>query len=108
MTDWRGAPLLGIEDGRWQRGRLQDLAPGRTAGAGAVLLSEEGVSITPSGVEPGPPAELPSARSVLQSLDTFLRTRTGRAGFEPGRLVESADPADVPDFVGGTITSPAP
>lgn len=107
LVDWKGAPLRGIAEGRWQRGRPEEMDRGVSTAPGVTLLSEEGVTITPAGVEPGPPEDLPAAKSVLQSLESFLRQRTGRPEFAPGRAIESADPADVPESVGGSLTPPA-
>ena len=108
LVDWRGAPLRGIAEGRWLRGRPEEMDPSSISAApGVTLLSQEGVIVTPAGVEPGPPENLPEAKTVLQSLETFLRQRTGRPEFSPGRKIESADPADVPVRVGGSLIPPA-
>lgn len=104
LVDWRGAPVLGIAGGRFARGLPQDLDPAGDPGAGARLLSEEGVEVRP--LPPGldqSPDEIPSAAQVLSGLQAFVRSRSGRATFAPGRRIESADPLDVPERTGGAL-----
>lgn len=101
LVDWRGAPVLGIAGGRFERGRPQDLEP---AEPNALLLSEEGVEVRPlpSDAEAAPDA-IPSAVQVLGDLRAYVRARSGRATFAPGLRIESADPLDVPERAGGAL-----
>lgn len=110
LVDWRGAPILGISGGRFERGRPQDLDPGADGpGAGAVVLSEEGVEVRPVRIDaPKRPDEIPSADRVLQELASFVRARRGQPSFVPGRRIVSADPLDVPERVGGVFTGSTP
>lgn len=102
VVDWRGAPVLGIAGGRLERGRPQDLDP--AGDPGAVLLSEEGVEVRPlPQAADKAPDEIPSAARVLGDLQAFVRARSGRATFAPGRRIESADPLDVPERTGGAL-----
>jgi hypothetical protein len=106
LVDWKGAPLRGVSGGRWLRGRPEAMDPSLSAAPGVVWLSEEGVTITPVDAEASPSEDLPDARAVLESLESFLRLRAGRPELTPGRAIESADPADVPETVGGSLTPP--
>lgn len=109
LVDWRGAPILGISGGRFERGRPQDLEPGAGAAPGAVVLSEEGVEVRPVHVEgPKGPDQIPEAADVLRQLVTFVRGRSGRPTFVPGRRIVSADPFDVPERVGGSFAPNTP
>lgn len=110
LVDWRGAPILGIAGGRFEHGRPQDLDPGAAdAGPAAVVLSEEGVEVRPVRVDaPKRPDEIPGAAQVLQELASFVRGRRGQPSFVPGRRIDSADPLDVPERVGGAFTRSTP
>jgi hypothetical protein len=102
LVDERGAPIQGIENGRWLRG----LPP--QAGAQAskgTLLSEEGVTITQEAPGRRPrPARPPEASAVITSLKSFAKSRSGRPDFVPGRQVSSADPQNVPMGLGGSLS----
>lgn len=102
LVDWRGAPVLGIAGGRFERGRPQDLDP--AGEPGALLLSEEGVEVRPlPSDQEAAPDEIPAAAQVLGDLQAFVRARSGRATFAPGRRIESANPLDVPARAGGAL-----
>lgn len=109
LVDWRGAPVLGLADGRFERGRPQDLDPGADSAPGAVVLSEEGVEVRPVRVDaPRGPDQIPEAAQVLHELTTFVRSRSGKPSFVPGRRIVSADPSNVPEHVGGAFTPVTP
>jgi hypothetical protein len=109
LVDWKGAPILGIAGGRFERGRPQDLDPDADPSPGAVVLSEEGVEVRPVRIDaPRAPDEIPGAAQILRELETFVRSRSGRPSFAPGRQIVSAHPSDVPERVGGSFTATTP
>lgn len=104
LVDGRGAPVLGIAGGRLERGRPQDLDPDADPDAGAVLLSTESVEVQPRPrAAEKAPDQIPSAAQILGDLQAYIRARSGRDTFAPGRRIESAHPLDVPDRVGGAL-----
>lgn len=109
LVDWRGAPILGIAGGRFERGGPQDLDPDADPTPGAVVLSEEGVEVRPVRVDaPRRPDQIPEAASILRELAAFVRSRSGRPSFTPGRTIVSAEPSEVPEGVGGSFTGTTP
>lgn len=109
LVDWRGAPLLGIDGERLERGRPQGFEPDAAASPGAVVLMEEGVEVRPvAEAAPRTPDQIPEASEILRQLQGFVRSRAGGPSFIPGRRVISADPFDVPERVGGSFAPSSP
>lgn len=109
LVDFRGAPLHGIRDGRWVRGPAADVERARP-----IVLSQEDVTVTPLDggpeLEPAPAedkalaAATPAADELIVRLRSFLGGRRQTKSYTPGRWVESARPADVPDHFGVLTT----
>lgn len=107
LVDWRGAPVLGIDHGRFRKAPPQRLALRDAALPEITVLSEEGVEVEP--VAPkvtAAPQDIPAAEQVVSELASFVRGRTGKPSFVPGRAVRSADPADVPERIGAPAPPP--
>jgi hypothetical protein len=114
LVDSEERAVQGIEQGKWARGarpaaespRVDETEPP------AVLLDVEGVTASPEPIgwrrtpDTGP-ARAADAGQVVAELKAFLRSRSGRKSFAPGRLVESARVEEVPESF-GIVPSPAP
>lgn len=114
LVDSEERPVQGIAQGKWAR----DDRPVIEAGRGearqppAVLLEVEGVTASPEPIgwtrtPAAGRARAADAGQVLAELKEFLRGRSGRKSFAPGRLVESARLDEVPESF-GIVPSPAP
>ncbi|HVG07134.1 MAG TPA: hypothetical protein VNM67_05470 [Thermoanaerobaculia bacterium] len=100
LVDEAGAPVLGIERGRWVLG-----VPQHGLGGKAELVDQEGVVITAE--RPGPVRRArPDAGQVVQSLRSFLHSRGAKPTFAPGRTVRSASPSEIPARMGGDVAAP--
>jgi len=103
LVDALDRPILGLEEGRFKFDNRRVVGPGEIA-PGVRLLATEGVEI-----EPGqPPADTaaPRAQSVTAQIAGLVAARRSRRSFTPGRLVQSALPAEVPDTVTGRAVAP--
>ncbi|HYO16494.1 MAG TPA: hypothetical protein VE685_25130 [Thermoanaerobaculia bacterium] len=112
LVDSEERAVQGIEHVKWARDS-QPVAESRRVDETeppAVLLEVEGVTASPEPIgwrrTPGP-AQAADAGQVVAELKVFLRSRSGRKSFAPGRLVESARVEEVPESF-GIVPSPAP
>jgi hypothetical protein len=114
LVDSEGTIVLGIEHEKWAR----DLRPAAKSQhvdktePPAVLLETEGVKASPEPLgwrrTPGSSAaQAAEAGQVVTELKEFLRRRSVRKSFAPGRLVESARVEEVPEGF-GIVPSLAP
>jgi hypothetical protein len=107
LVDDEDRVLLGVQKGNWLRGEISLSAEDKEPAA--VLLSQEGVKISEAasqaiGVDA---ADAADPNRVLGELRSFIRSRSGKQGFAPGKIIESARADEVPVSVGGTVV-PSP
>jgi hypothetical protein len=104
LADHTGAAVEGVREQKWARGRAV-LGAERTARVS--LVAEDGARITAVTPEPAASgAGLRRAEEVLGDLRAFLKGRALRAGFVPGRVVDSARTDQVPEKVEWAPTAP--
>ncbi|MCH9647152.1 MAG: hypothetical protein K0U98_02870 [Deltaproteobacteria bacterium] len=96
LVDYRGAPVLGLENDDW---RLAPVSVGpsglaKTAAAiGVELIAEDGVEISGladlEALAGRAWASVPGAQGVIDSLRSFFQSRTGSETYLPGSFVAS-------------------
>lgn len=108
-----GEPLLGIANGRWVRGAPRAELAGDPEAPGISVVADLDVA-APTKVDGGRPASgdgrtrerVVRAESVLETLRSFVRERSAKAGFRPGKRVASVDRRAVPPDLGGVAVVP--
>lgn len=99
LVDGHGRPVRGIANGSWLLGAPKS-QPQDPDAPRAVLLSQEGVVITPIGdLSAGAQkkAGVVSAETAIDDLRSFIHNRSQEKSFVHPQPVRSVDPADVPD-----------
>lgn len=108
LVDARGAVLTGIASGQWSRTHAPDQLAARLGSATpsyGVVDASEVVKVVEHR-ERATTKAMADARDVLAALRALISEKASDPGFRKGRAFRSADPTDVLEGMGGSVTAP--